>query len=101
MGTPLGDFVRAERAGVGRQTVYRWWSTKAEVLFEASVADAEEELAVSPAETPLAEITSYLQALVRFLAHSPAGVMSGRDPERLGIEELAHSFLQSLRSEHR
>ncbi|MFI5905909.1 TetR/AcrR family transcriptional regulator [Dactylosporangium sp. NPDC051541] len=64
----------AERAGVGRQTVYRWWSTKAEVLFEASVADAEQELTVPPAPTPLAEVTAYLDALVRFLTHSPAGV---------------------------
>lgn len=63
----------AERAGVGRQTVYRWWSTKAEILFEASVADAEEELAVPPAGTPLAEITAYLDALVRFLTTSAAG----------------------------
>ncbi|WP_033343014.1 TetR/AcrR family transcriptional regulator [Catenuloplanes japonicus] len=63
----------AERAGVGRQTVYRWWSTKAEILFEASMDDAEEELAVAPSRTPLAEITSYLDALVRFLTRSPAG----------------------------
>jgi AcrR family transcriptional regulator len=64
----------AERAGVGRQTVYRWWSTKAEILLEASAADAEEELAVPPADTPLAEVTAYLDALVRFLAHAPAGI---------------------------
>ena len=64
----------AERAGVGRQTVYRWWSTKAEILFEASVADAQEELAVPPADTALAEVTAYLDAFVRFLAHSPAGL---------------------------
>ncbi|WP_367124740.1 TetR/AcrR family transcriptional regulator [Streptomyces phytohabitans] len=63
----------AERAGVGRQTVYRWWSTKAEILFEACVDDAEEELAVAPSRTPLAEITTYLDALVGFLAHSAAG----------------------------
>ncbi|MFC6886741.1 MULTISPECIES: TetR/AcrR family transcriptional regulator [Actinomadura] len=63
----------AERAGVGRQTVYRWWSTKAEILFEASVADAEEELAIGPAGAPLDDLTAYLEALVRFLAHSPAG----------------------------
>ena len=63
----------AMRAGVGRQTVYRWWSTKAEILFEACVDDAEEELAVAPSPTPLAEITSYLNMLVRFLAHSTAG----------------------------
>jgi AcrR family transcriptional regulator len=34
----------AERAGVGRQTIYRWWSTKAEILFEACVHDARREL---------------------------------------------------------
>lgn len=64
----------AERAGVSRQTVYRWWSTKAEILFEASAADAEQELAIPPAATPLAEFTAYIEALVRFLAYSPAGL---------------------------
>jgi len=34
----------AERAGVGRQTVYRWWSTKAQILLEACVDDARSEL---------------------------------------------------------
>ncbi|GGL30232.1 TetR family transcriptional regulator [Streptomyces anthocyanicus] len=63
----------AVRAGVGRQTVYRWWSTKAEILFEACVDDAEEELLVEPAGTRLDEVTSYLDALMRFLAYSPAG----------------------------
>jgi AcrR family transcriptional regulator len=41
----------AERVGVGRQTVYRWWSTKAEILFEASVIDDARELAPDPRET--------------------------------------------------
>lgn len=63
----------AERAGVSRQTIYRWWSTKAEILFEASWTDAEQELTIAPADSPLAEITAYLEALTRFLAHSPAG----------------------------
>lgn len=63
----------AERAGVSRQTIYRWWSHKAEILFEASVADAEEELSIQRVGDPLADLTAYLEALVRFLAHSPAG----------------------------
>jgi len=63
----------AERAGVSRQTVYRWWSTKAEILFEASVLDAREELSVEPAGSPLDDLTAYLDALVRFLTRSPAG----------------------------
>ncbi|CAN5649228.1 TetR/AcrR family transcriptional regulator [soil metagenome] len=64
----------AERAGVGRQTVYRWWSTKAEILFEASVYDAAQELTVAKAEDALSTLTAYLEALVHFLAHSPAGI---------------------------
>lgn len=63
----------AQKAGVSRQTVYRWWSNKAEILFEASATDAEHELAVSPAGSPLEDLTAYLEALIRFLSHSPAG----------------------------
>jgi AcrR family transcriptional regulator len=63
----------AERAGVGRQTVYRWWSTKAEVLFEASVLDAASELAPEPADTTAEDLTAYLESVARFLTHSAAG----------------------------
>src|SRR3984957_14831848 len=63
----------AERAGVGRQTVYRWWSTKAEILFEASVIDAASELAPDPRETTAEDLTAYLEAVSQFLTVSPAG----------------------------
>lgn len=63
----------AERARVSRQTVYRWWSTKAEILFEASVNDAELELAIDPSGDLLIDLTLYVRALARFLASSPAG----------------------------
>jgi AcrR family transcriptional regulator len=63
----------AERAGVGRQTVYRWWSTKAEVLFEAAVTDAERELAVAPGRTTRAELTAYVEVVTAFLTTSQAG----------------------------
>jgi len=63
----------AERAGVGRQTVYRWWSTKAEILFEASVLDAASELASEPQESAIDDLTGYLEGVSRFLTSSPAG----------------------------
>ncbi|MCX4237739.1 TetR/AcrR family transcriptional regulator [Streptomyces sp. NPDC020707] len=63
----------AERAGVGRQTVYRWWSNKAEVLYEASAIDAREELSVPRSGDPRKDLKAYLDALVGFLAHSHAG----------------------------
>lgn len=63
----------AERAGVGRQTVYRWWSTKAEILLEASAHDARHELAVEATGDAVAQLTAYLDALGVFLTTSHAG----------------------------
>ncbi|MEZ5211284.1 TetR/AcrR family transcriptional regulator [Gordonia sp. PP30] len=64
----------AERAGVGRQTVYRWWSSKAEILLEASAADAARELAVVPQADPVAEVAAFLAGLSAFLTSSDAGL---------------------------
>jgi AcrR family transcriptional regulator len=65
----------AERAGVGRQTVYRWWSTKAEILLEACVEDAAEELALGlSASDPAEVLTDYVKLLSTFLVSSPAGL---------------------------
>ncbi|GLY16731.1 putative transcriptional regulator, TetR family protein [Kineosporia sp. NBRC 101677] len=67
----------AERAGVGRPTVYRWWSSKAEILIEACAEDAVEDLVVEndgPCHDPLAELLSYLKLLNRFLATEPPGL---------------------------
>lgn len=64
----------AERAGVGRQTVYRWWSTKAEILLEACVQDAAEELGTEPGLDPADDLLHYLRTLQQFLTTSPAGL---------------------------
>jgi AcrR family transcriptional regulator len=60
----------AERAGVGRQTVYRWWSTKAEILLEACAEDATEALTSSPGPD---ELSRYVKSLNAFLME-PAGL---------------------------
>jgi len=64
----------AERAGVGRQTVYRWWSTKAEIKLEACITDARDELTSSAAADACADLVGYLKALTEFLTTSPAGL---------------------------
>jgi AcrR family transcriptional regulator len=63
----------AERAGVGRQTVYRWWSTKAEILFEASVIDGQQELVVDASGDLAVDAAAFLDRLAKFLTTSPAG----------------------------
>jgi AcrR family transcriptional regulator len=64
----------AERAGVGRQTVYRWWSTKAEILLEACVSDAREQLHSRPRAEPRRDLVSYLSSLTAFLSEDDAGL---------------------------
>lgn len=64
----------AERAKVGRQTVYRWWSSKAEILLEASAADAARELTVTPGVDAESDVTAFLTALRDFLTRSDAGL---------------------------
>jgi AcrR family transcriptional regulator len=53
----------AARAGVGKQTVYRWWPTKADVLLEAGAAKAD--LRVSTADRG-----SYRRDMEQFLHDS-------------------------------
>lgn len=64
----------AERAGVGRQTLYRWWSTKAEILLEACVEDAAEELPTPATSDPAEVLSRYVKSLSAFLVESPAGL---------------------------
>ncbi len=64
----------AERAGVGRQTVYRWWSTKAQILLEACVDDARSELTTPRRGDAQHNLLDYLVALTEFLTESPAGL---------------------------
>lgn len=101
----------AERAKVGRQTLYRWWSSKAEILLEACVADARSELTVEPRESAEEEIADFLVALDVFLSTSDAGLayraLVGeaqhdrvvadlvRDADVLG--RAAHTLIDSLR----
>jgi AcrR family transcriptional regulator len=65
----------AARAGVGKQTIYRWWTSKTEVLMETFLSDAAEELA--PPDTGRIEddLRIQLRQLVAFLTGSDAGAV--------------------------
>ncbi|MFJ2604722.1 TetR/AcrR family transcriptional regulator [Streptomyces sp. NPDC091279] len=93
----------AARAGVGKQTIYRWWPSKAEVLLEAFLAlseraalDAGQEPFVFPDTGDLAaDLKAVLRATVdelldpRFEAPTRALAAEGVVNERLGREFVA------------
>ncbi|MFF7244534.1 TetR/AcrR family transcriptional regulator [Embleya sp. NPDC008237] len=63
----------ARRAGVAKQTIYRWWPSKVEILLDTLIEDSDKRLPF-PTEEPTAEsIRGYLRRFARFLARDPAG----------------------------
>ncbi|MFE0151787.1 TetR/AcrR family transcriptional regulator [Nonomuraea sp. NPDC059007] len=63
----------ARRAGVAKQTIYRWWPSKVEVLLDTLIEDSGKRLPI-PTDTPTAEgIRGYLRAFARFVTGDPAG----------------------------
>ena len=60
----------AARAGVGKQTIYRWWPSKADVLLEAGVAKAETHVPVTDHGSYQADLEAFLRASYE-LANDP------------------------------
>ncbi|MGW8357626.1 TetR/AcrR family transcriptional regulator [Streptomyces wedmorensis] len=63
----------ATRAGVAKQTIYRWWKSKVDILLDALADDAREALAwAEPAGTPAEDLTAHLHRVGAFFGE-PAG----------------------------
>src|ERR1700761_6285713 len=63
----------AARAGVAKQTIYRWWPSKVDVLLDTLVDDAQEALAVPDTGSVTEDARRYLRQLARFLTGDAAG----------------------------
>jgi AcrR family transcriptional regulator len=63
----------AARAGVAKQTIYRWWPSKVDILLDTLIDDASHQLSL-PGKGPVVEVAGrYLRTLARFLTKEPAG----------------------------
>ncbi|MFI1379379.1 TetR/AcrR family transcriptional regulator [Embleya sp. NPDC020886] len=65
----------AGRAGVAKQTIYRWWSTKTDVLLDAFLQDAAEDLTPPDSGDLAHDLRDYLRRLAHFLAESDSGAV--------------------------
>lgn len=65
----------ATSAGVAKQTIYRWWKTKTDILLDAFLLDAAEAL-TPPDHGDLArDLGAHLHQLAQFLTRSDAGAV--------------------------
>jgi len=63
----------AARAGVAKQTIYRWWPSKVDILLDTLIDDASSQLAVPETGLAVESTRRYLRSLARFLTKEPAG----------------------------
>jgi AcrR family transcriptional regulator len=65
----------AARAGVAKQTIYRWWTSKTDILMDAFVDDAAEAMTPPDSGDLAADLRIQLARLADFLTRSDAGAV--------------------------
>jgi AcrR family transcriptional regulator len=65
----------AARAGVAKQTIYRWWPSKVDVLMDAFIDDMAQHLTPPDHGDLGADLRTHLSRLARFLTRSDAGAV--------------------------
>ncbi|MGW4792979.1 TetR/AcrR family transcriptional regulator [Nonomuraea sp. NPDC004297] len=61
----------ARRAGCGKQTIYRWWPSKADVVLEALLERAETTIEIPDEGSLPADLAAFLQATFRQRGQRP------------------------------
>jgi AcrR family transcriptional regulator len=85
----------AAHAGVAKQTIYRWWSSKVDILLDTLIDDASRALAVPHTRSAVEDTRRYLRSLARFLTREPAGkVLLALIGEAQHDPEMARVFHQ-------
>ena len=83
----------AARAGVAKQTIYRWWTSKVDILLDTLIEDASRQLVTSDAGSAVESTRRYLRALARFVTKDPAGkVLLALIGEAQHDPEMARTF---------
>ncbi|WP_435769075.1 TetR/AcrR family transcriptional regulator [Nocardioides sp. SYSU DS0651] len=84
----------AARAGVGKQTVYRWWRSKAAVLLEAINARAEQTSAFPDTGDIVADLGGQLAGVATFLAGEGGAVQRALLAAAQSDPDLASELLR-------
>ena len=91
----------AQRAGVGRQTLYRWWNSKAEIVLEAFAEKAGEDIPTPDTGSVRQDLTSLIKASGRTLETGSAATVLGLLAEALLDPDFAHKFWEHFQERRR
>ncbi len=90
----------AQKAGVGKQTVYRWWSSPADIGLEALLADAQE-IDQPQTKDALLNLDTWLQGICRLLSGPHGTVLRGLMAEAQLDKPFAQQFWDSFITQRR
>ncbi|GAB3896191.1 TetR/AcrR family transcriptional regulator [Kibdelosporangium lantanae] len=81
----------ADEAGVGRQTVYRWWSDKAEIVMDALIDLRERELPTlyRPSGDALADVEAVLRITYEYTQRVTGRALAGLMADAQSEERLS------------
>lgn len=65
----------AARAGVAKQTIYRWWPSKTDIFMDAFIEDAAQALTSPECGDLASDMRAHLHNYARFLTKSDAGAV--------------------------
>jgi AcrR family transcriptional regulator len=92
----------AARAGVAKQTIYRWWPSKFEILMDTFLEDSASALEIPDTGSVDQDLRQHLRQLAEFVSAEPAGrVMLALIGQAQHDADVARAFRQRFSSERR
>ncbi len=87
----------AQKAGVGKQTIYRWWSSKAAIVMEAYTQKASQRIPLPDTGSVCLDLQELLERLFTTLTTSSAGkVVASLIAEAQLDSEFAQAFREGF-----
>ncbi|MBS2539298.1 TetR/AcrR family transcriptional regulator [Catenulispora sp. NF23] len=87
----------AAAAGVAKQTIYRWWGSKTDILLDTFLEDAARDLASREHGTLAEDLRAYLRQLADFLTGNDAGAVFRA---LIGHAQHDAAFAETLRTHY-
>ena len=91
----------AERAGVGRQTLYRWWDSKADIALEAFAERTDQDIPVPDTGSVRQDLIELVEISGRVLKQVSAPIVLGLLAEAALDEEFAKKFWNEFQQRRR